>query len=120
MGEHRVEVDHLRRVALPMAHHLDRIALEQAHARHDWRHVEIFRAPGQAIFEQGTDQWLTLDQAHLAAQAGQHERILAQPGGGIQHTRAYALGEPVRATTHSSHAISRSRFSARETKSAAG
>ncbi|MNX85132.1 hypothetical protein D3C86_1169580 [compost metagenome] len=93
MREHRVKVDHLRRFAFPVAHDLDRIALEQAHARHDRRHVEIFRATGQAVFQQGTDQRLTLDQAHLATEAGQHERILAQPRRGIQHPRAHALGD---------------------------
>jgi hypothetical protein len=98
--EHRVEVDHLRRLALPVAHHLDGVALEQLHARHDRRHVEIFRRPRQTILQQRTDQRLALDQAHLATQAGQHERVLAQPRRGVQHPWAHALGDANRLGDH--------------------
>ena len=93
MGKHRVEVDHLRRLAFPVAHDLDGVALEQPHPRHDRRHIEILRRPRQTILQQGTDQRLTLDQAHLAPQTRQHERILAQTRRRIQHPRAHALSD---------------------------
>ncbi len=100
MGKHRVEVDHLGWLAFPAAHHLDGVALEQTHARHDRRHVEVLRRASQAILQQSPNQRLTLDQAHFAAQAGQHKRILAQPGRGIQHPRTHTLGNADRLGDH--------------------
>lgn len=90
MGKHRVEVDHLRRLAVPGAHQVRRVAAEQTHPRGDRRHVGI--APGalQAILEQGGDQRLALDQGYLATQAGEDEPIPAQAGRGIQDARADA------------------------------
>ena len=39
--EHRIEVDHLRRLARPGAHQLDGIALLQLHASHDGRDFNV-------------------------------------------------------------------------------
>ncbi|MNZ99835.1 hypothetical protein D3C78_1191750 [compost metagenome] len=93
MREHRVKVDDLWRLTLPIAHQLNRITLEQMHARHNRRYLKIFGRACQTVFEQGPDQRLTLDQAHLTAQARQHEAILAQACRGIQHSGAHALGD---------------------------
>ncbi|MNO77813.1 hypothetical protein D3C76_689340 [compost metagenome] len=93
MREHRVEVDHLRRLAFPAAHVLDGIAGKQAHAPDDRPHLVIRPGARQTILEQRCNQRLAFDQGHLATQAGQHERILAQAGRGIQHLRPHALGD---------------------------
>ena len=88
--EHRVEVDHLRRLALPGAHQLDGVAVKQLHLRGNRRDIAIQRGAGQAVFQQGGDQRLTLDQGHAAAQTGQHKGITTQTSRGIQHPRPHA------------------------------
>ncbi|MCY1351412.1 hypothetical protein D9M69_376770 [compost metagenome] len=90
MREHRVEVDHLRRLAFPGLHQLDGIALQQAHAHGDRRHLEIPRRSRQAVFQQGGDQRLAFDQAHLAAEGRQHESVAAEARRGIQHEGSHA------------------------------
>ncbi|SPO59673.1 protein of unknown function [Pseudomonas inefficax] len=100
MREHRVEVDHLRRLPFPSAHALDGIAGQQAHAPHDRPHLLIRPRPRQAILKQRGNQRLAFDQGHLAAQAGQYECVLAQPGSGIQHLRTHALGNAHRLGDH--------------------
>ncbi|MCY1439656.1 hypothetical protein D9M71_559010 [compost metagenome] len=87
---------------------LDGIAAEQLHTRDDRADLGVAAGAGQAICEQGGDQRLALDQGHLAAQACQHEGVLAQPRRGVEHLRAYALGDthglgdhlPATATEH--------------------
>gem|GEM_PF-6609669 len=93
MGEHRIEVDHLRWLPFPGTHTLDGVAAEQVHARHDRSHFQVLGGSRQAVLQQGGDQRLALDQGHLAAQAGQHEGVLAQARSGIEHARAHALGD---------------------------
>ncbi|MNN37950.1 hypothetical protein D3C81_1519200 [compost metagenome] len=83
--EHRVEVDHLRRLTFPGAHQLDGIALQKTHAGRDRRHFEVPLRPRQAIFQQGGDQRLALNQAHFAAQRGENEGITAETGRGIEN-----------------------------------
>ena len=100
MRKHRVEVDHLRRLTLPGPHALDGIARQQAHALDNPTHLKIAPRPRQAILEQRGNQWLALDQRHLAAQAGQHERILAKPRSGIQYLRPNTLGDTDRLGDH--------------------
>ncbi|MCY1441682.1 hypothetical protein D9M71_580070 [compost metagenome] len=68
-------------------HQFDGIALQQAHARGDGRHFRIAPGTGQAIFEQGGDQRLALDQGHLAAQGGEDEGVAAQASCRVQYLR---------------------------------
>ena len=51
MGKHRVQVDDLGRLAFPVAHQLDGIALEQVHAGHDRPYLGVLRSAGQAVFQ---------------------------------------------------------------------
>jgi len=100
MGEHRVEVDHLWRLAFPGAHAFDGVAIEQAHAADNRPHLLVSAGPCQAILKQRRNQRLALDQGHLATQAGQHERVLAQTCRGIQHLRPHALSNAHRLGDH--------------------
>ena len=85
MREHRIEVDHLWRLPLPTAHQLDGVTGKQAHARHDGRHIEVQCRTLQAVLQQRRHQRLALDQGHLAAQAGQHERVTPQPRSRVEN-----------------------------------
>ena len=100
MREHRVEVNDLRGFAFPGTHTLDGVAGQQAHAPDNRPHFFIHAGPRQAIFQQRGNQRLALDEGHLAAQAGQHERILAQPRRGIQHLRSHPLSDAHRLGNH--------------------
>ena len=99
MRKHRVQVDDLWRLALPVTHQLDGVALPQLHARDDGSHLNILSRACQAIFQQRSDQRLPLTQADLAAQSGQHESVAAQTRRGVQYARtntrldAYGFGD---------------------------
>ncbi len=85
MGKHRVEVDDLRRLAQPLRHQLDGIALEQGHPRGDSTHLGVPSRATQTILQQRGNQRLAFDQAHFTAQRRQHKGIAPEPRCSIQH-----------------------------------
>ena len=88
--KHRIEINDLRRFALPLGHQLDGIALTQAHAFDDSAHFGILATARQAILQQRSDQRLALEQDHFTTQGRQHEGIAPEPGRGVQHAGANA------------------------------